>query len=247
MNSKLLGIEVKPYTKVGVLEQIKKYIAHPSGFFHIVSLNPENLVVAQQNPEFNKVVQTSKIKIIDGVGVAIAAKLLGIQVGERFTGVELMEELIKLASVLSLRVLLIGGRTNLAVSLSNCYSQRYPQAKFLGLEGISNIKKPLSSEGKTIFSIVSDYKPQIILAAFGSPDQELWFYRHRQRFNGVICMGVGQGFDIYGGVVNRSPEWVRKIGMEWLYRLVMQRWRWRRQLRLVKFCWLVFLQKFHNT
>jgi len=58
-----------------------------------------------------------------------------------------------------------------------------------------------------------------------------------------VCMGVGQGFDVFGGVVRRAPVFIQKIGFEWLYRLIIQPWRWKRQLRLIEFCRLVILQK----
>lgn len=245
MTNQILGIRLDVDNKSLVLEKIKKYISRPDGFFHIVSLNPEIFVLTEENEEFKKIVQISQIKIIDGIGVYLAAKWLGIMVKERVTGVELMQNLIKMASDLRLRVLLIGGKPNLALRLSKCYAQNYPQAKFLGLEGVSNIKNPQKNEEKAIFSIVSDYKPQIILAAFGSPDQELWFYRHKDKLKGIICLGVGQGFDVYGGEVKQAPLWIRKIGMEWFYRLLTQPWRWKRQIRLIKFIWLVLLQKFN--
>jgi len=86
----------------------------------------------------------------------------------------------------------------------------------------------------------------LIFVAFGSPAQELWLYKHRGKFKGIVCMGVGQGFDVLSGQVKRAPLLLRKIGLEWLYRLITQPWRWRRQLRLVKFLWLVFKEKLSN-
>jgi len=237
--NKLLGIPIPQQTKNNILEQIKKYTDNPTGFFHIVSLNPENLVIAQDNQEFKKVIETAQIKIIDGVGVVIAARIHRKQIGERLPGIELMKELIQLASHGRLRVLLIGGKPNLAVRLAHCYQQTYPQAKFLGHYGIKNIKNPKEIEEKTIFSIVTEFEPHIVLAAFGSPEQELWLYRHRSLFKDCLCMGVGGAFDYLSGEIIRAPKFILKIGLEWFYRLIRQPWRWRRQMRLIKFIWLV--------
>lgn len=245
--NQLLGITIRSETKISILEKIKKYLDKPIGFFHVVSLNPENLVVAQQNKEFKKVVETAQIKIIDGVGIVLVGHILGIQIGERLTGVELMKELIGIASHRRLRVLLIGGKPNLALSLSNCYQQTYPQAKFLGDYGIKNIKNYQKIEGNRIFSIVADFRPHIVLVAFGSPDQELWLYRHRDHFKNCLCMGVGGAFDYLSGAVQRAPQFIQTIGLEWLYRLTHQPWRWRRQLRLIEFSWLVVKEKFTSN
>jgi len=142
-----------------------------------------------------------------------------------------------------LRVLLIGGRPNLAESLVNCYRVEFSQAKFKGVYGIKDIKNPQKKEEQEIFSIVADFKPHIVLVAFGSPDQELWLYRHRDQFKNCLCMGVGGAFDYLSGSIIRAPGFLRKIGLEWLFRLLKQPWRWRRQLRLIKFLWLVVKQK----
>lgn len=242
MEKSLLGLRLNTVSRQDTLEQIKKYIHDPTDSLHIVSINPENVIVASENEEFKKVIETSQIQLIDGVGITLASKILGFKV-ERFTGVDLMQELIKSADALRLRVLLIGGRSNLAIQLAECYNQTYSKASFKGIEGIKNIKNPLKSEEKNIFSIVSHFKPQLLFVAFGSPEQELWLDRHKRQLTGIICMGVGGAFDYLGKTLPRAPKFIRSTGLEWLFRLFQQPWRWRRQLRLIKFCWLVIKQK----
>ena len=239
----LLGVRLILRSKQDILEQIKKYIFHPDGNLHIVSINPENIIIAQENKEFKKVIETSQIQLIDGVGITLAAKLLGFKL-ERFTGVDLMLELIKLADALRLRVLLIGGRPNLANQLTECYNQTYSQASFKGIEVIKNIKNPLKIEEKDIFSIVTSFKPHLIFAAFGSPEQELWLDRHKRQLTGIVCMGVGGAFDFLGRTHPRAPKFIRSTGLEWLFRLILEPWRWRRQLRLIKFIWFVIKEKY---
>ena len=239
----LLGISIEPLSKKQALEKIKKYIVHPKGFYHIVSLNPENLIISQENKPFKQTLETAQIKIADGTGVVVAGQILGVELGQRITGGELMEELTELANSMRLRVLLLGGRPNLANSLADCYAKRFPEAKFKGVEGVRQIQKPKKIEEDKLFSIVARYKPQLVFVSFGSPYQELWLDRHSNEFDGIVCMGVGGAFDYFGGVVPRAPEFLRKIGLEWLFRLMVQPWRWRRQLRLIKFCWLILKEK----
>ncbi len=243
-NKQLLGVTIPTESKQLVLEKIIKSLKQPSGFFHIVSLNPENLIIANQNEEFKKVVETAQIRINDGMGVVAASRWLEIEAGGRLTGVELMSDLIRQASIMRLRVLLIGGRPNLALRLAECYQQEFPEAKFLGTSGIKNIKNPEKEEEDKIFSIVGGFKPNIVFAAFGSPDQELWLARHNRQFAGTVVMGVGGAFDFLSGKISRAPVYLQKSGLEWLYRLVRQPWRWRRQTRLIKFTWLVLKQKY---
>lgn len=243
---KILNITVSSHSKKTILEHIIKYIKNPKGFFHIVSLNPENLVIAQENDTFKKVIETAQIKIVDGVGVVMAGRLLNFKL-ERVTGVELMEELLKLASSMRLTVLLVGGKPNLAAELVDCYSKKYSEAKFFGIEGIRDIKNPRKAEEERIFSIVRLNKPHLIFAAFGSPDQELWLARHNKELSGIVCMGVGGAFDFLSGRVKRADRLTRKLGLEWLFRLITQPWRWRRQLRLLKFARLIIEEKWKKN
>lgn len=237
--NKILGITILPETKSTVLDKILLYIGKPSGYFHIVSLNPENMVLTTENTLFKKAVETAQIKIIDGVGIVMAGRWLGVDTGQRVTGVGLMEELIKMASERRLRVLMIGGKENLALELAKCYGNQFPEAKFKGIQGVINIQNPSKVEEDDIFSIVTAYKPHLVFVAFGSPYQELWIERHKSKFDKSVVMGVGGSFDYLLGKVVRPPVFIQKIGFEWLFRLLQQPWRWRRQLRLIKFIRLV--------
>jgi N-acetylglucosaminyldiphosphoundecaprenol N-acetyl-beta-D-mannosaminyltransferase len=247
MATKLLGEFTLPTdTRKEVLEKIKKYLAAPRGFFHIVSLNPENIVVALQNRNFKKAVRSARMTIIDGVGIDMAARMLHIQAGDRYPGVDLMNNLISLAGRMRFRVLLIGGKGKLAEELAKCYSRSYPKAKFMGISGIRNIKKPAPEEEKEIFRIVRVLKPQIIFAAFGSPHQEIWLDKHKTRLTGRVCMGVGGSFDYLSGSIRRPPFIIRRLGLEWLARLFRQPWRIRRQVRLLIFMYFVIKQQIHE-
>ena len=246
-SNKILGITITPESKSSVLEKILKYIDRPTGFSHIVSLNPENLVVTTENESFKKVIETAQIKIIDGIGTVLAGRWLGVEVGERITGVGLMEELLKKASDRRLRVLMIGGKEKLAEELIECYSEQFPEAKFKGLQGIADIKNIKKEEEIGTFSIVAAYKPQLVFVAFGSPDQELWLDRHKKEFAGCVAMGVGGAFNYLSNKIKRPPVFIQKLGLEWLFRLLNQPWRWKRQLRLLKFIGLVIRQKWNKT
>ena len=235
----MLGVNIENQTKKDILDKIIKNIESPHGFFHIVSLNPENLVIAQENGEFRKALNDAQIRIVDGFGVVLASRILKFEAGDHFTGIDLMKELMKTAQRVRLKVLLIGGRPNLAFKLAECYGKKYPEAEFLGIEGVADIQNPKKEEEEKIFSIVLDYKPNLVFVAFGSPHQELWLSRHKDQFKNIVCMGVGGAFDFVSGSIPRAPLIIQKIGLEWLFRLFVQPWRWRRQLRIFKFLYLV--------
>lgn len=243
----ILGITLHPQSKEKILEQIILFTRNPKDFLHIVSINPENVIISQQNEKFKKVLNYAQIQIVDGVGILLAGAILGIDINIRITGVDLMKDILDLCKKEPLRVMFLGAKHDLANKLAECYRQKYPNAKFYGLEGFKNIQNPTKSEEDHIFSIVSEMRPHILFAAFGSPAQELWFERNRASLQGIVCMGVGGGFDFISGKISRAPLFLRRVGLEWFYRLVIEPWRWKRQLRILTFLYLVLKQKLQKV
>lgn len=245
-NKKILGIRIENYSKEKILEKIVNYLKNPKDFFQIVSLNPENLIIAQENRKFKEVIETAQIKIIDGIGIVIANFLLNGELLSRTSGVDLMLDLLKIAHKKRLRVMFLGGGLKVADKVVECQKEKFSKAIFFSFQGIKNIKNPKKEEEEKIFSIVSAFKPHFLFVAFGSPDQELWLDCHQEKLKGIVCMGVGGAFDYLAGAVPRAPKIIRFLGLEWLFRLIIQPWRWRRQIRLIKFGWLIFLALFIN-
>lgn len=240
---KLLNIEIHPQSTTSILEQIKKNIALRSGFTHIVSINPEIIMAAQASREFKEVIETAQIQIVDGIGILWAGKLLFDTKIDRLQGVDLMSTIVNMSGEKSLRIMLIGGSGNVAKELAECYSKKYAHSQFLGVEGIKDIKNPQKNEEKELFAIVTAFMPHIVFVSFGSPAQEIWIKRNQAQFQGAICMGVGGAFDFLSGRVVRAPRFIRQMGMEWLFRLIIQPWRLRRQINLLIFIGHILKQR----
>ena len=240
MQQTLLGIPIEQQSRGESLEKIIKYLKSPNNCFHIVSLNPEILVETQKDPLFRKVVATAQMRIIDGSGVFAACKVKGIKCSERFTGVELMEELLKTADKQRLRVMLLGGMPKVAEEVVKCQKLGGSEAIFTATEGIKDKHNPSKDEEVRILAIVAHFRPHIMLVSFGSPFSELWLYNHRKNLNGVLVASVGGAFDYLSGRVTRPSRLAQNLGIEYLVRLVRQPWRWRRQLNLISFVVFTF-------
>lgn len=247
MTKKLLNITIIPQTEKRVLEKIYLFMQKNEGFMHIVSLNPENIVIAQKNLTFQNVLNNAEIQIIDGIGVLLGCAILNIDSGDRLPGVDMMKTILNIANNMPLRVLFIGGQPNLAKNIAECYSKKFPNSQFIGSAGFKDIHSPTDHEKTQVFSIVSTLKPHIIFAAFGSPAQELWLEENKGLFQGAIGMGVGGAFDFESGTVPRAPLLIRNLGFEWLYRLIKQPWRWKRQHNLLTFLYLILKQRFSKV
>jgi N-acetylglucosaminyldiphosphoundecaprenol N-acetyl-beta-D-mannosaminyltransferase len=102
---------------------------------------------------------------------------------------------------------------------------------------------PLPEEEDDIIERVRAVEPDLLLVAYGVPAEEQWIARHRRRLGVPVMIGVGGTFDFVAGVTRRAPKWMRRWGLEWLFRLFQEPWRWRRQLALPKFLVLVAKQK----
>jgi len=173
--------------------------------------------------------------LVDGVGIALAAQTLGFGKPTRYTGVDFLTDIIDDAHERRLTVMLIGGKGNVAERLADCYRLKYPNLNVRGIEGYADILNQTEYESKRIFSIVASTKPHLIFVAFGSPAQELWLYKNRAQLGTAVCAGVGGAFDFLAGDIARAPLHLRKFGLEWLYRLILQPWRLKRQMRLLLF------------
>lgn len=241
---KLFDIQLQNLSKKNVLEKVDKFLETKGPMRHIASINAENLIISQKDKMFRLSLQSADILLNDGAGVVLAAKMKGYSGIQRYTGVDFMQDTLEHIRFRSLRVLFLGGSPDLAKELADCYSEKGTRCSFIGISGIKDINKyQYENEGKLILEKVADYKPHFIFASFGSPFQEKWFYENRDSLKGVICVGVGGAFNFIAGRTPRAPKWMQNTGLEWLFRLVNQPWRWRRQLRLIPFMWQVLTGK----
>lgn len=239
----LFNVGISNLSKKEILEEIKKWFQKKSGFYQIATINPEILALAQKDDCFRKVLNKAQISTADGIGIVLASEILGQPLKERVAGVDLMKLMVKMADDWGLTVGLIGGRGNVAVKTAECLKKEHPNLKIFGLEGTKNIKKITLTEKSSILSIIHGRKPQMLFVAFGAPHQEFFIDSLKNDLEPLIAMGVGGSFDEISGQVKKTPEWMDKMGLKWLWRLIQEPWRWKRQLALIEFIFLVFKQR----
>lgn len=220
----------------------------------IFTPNPEQIVLASQKPEFSANLDQANILLPDGIGVVLASKLLGVikgqpSISQRIAGVDVVQELLRLSSQKKWSVLLLGGK-DYADHLAEIQVQGISQQTQLSLQwlaGYDFVETPTIEEEKIVAQTLKQQKPQVVFVAFGAPWQEKWVVEHLEllKQSGVeIVMVVGGAFDMLLGKVIRAPFIVRALGLEWLFRLVQEPWRWKRQLKLITFMGLVLREIF---
>ena len=207
----VLGIGVNISRQEGVLSLLEKRIRSSQKTL-VVSLNPEMAVLACKEPEFKAIIDRADLVIPDGAGIVWALRRQGVKL-ERLTGTDLVLALIKLKH----KTLLVGGREGVAEAA----------AKKLGVLAL----------GEPNVAKINKIKPDLLFVALGHGKQERWLAENLPRLNVKLAMGVGGALDQIAKPWLRAPKFLQNLGLEWLYRLILQPWRLKRQLALIKFIW----------
>lgn len=200
---------------------------------HVVTLNAEMTMQAEQNATLAEVIHQAELVIPDGAGVVLYLRLQGRRI-QRCPGIELAESLLQSSKQLvegKARVFFYGGAPGVAQSAAAVWQRQVPS---LNVAGTQHGYLP-STEEENFRQTLKELQPDLIFVGLGVPRQELWIAQHRFLCPQAIWIGVGGSFDIWAGVKSRAPAWLANNHLEWLYRLYQEPWRWRRMLALPKF------------
>lgn len=229
----ILGVGISNATLEEVLEYVTFSLRKKVGKHYIVTPNPEILVLANRDSEFRKVLNKAEIALPDGVGVVLAGEFLGKSFKQRITGTDFVEALCREVSKRPVMVGFFGGGHKVAVKTAECLQRSYPDLKVAFAGGESDIK----NIGNSLPYL------DILFVALGAPKQEFWISENLAKLPISVAIGVGGAFDYISGNVPRAPIWLRNIGFEWLFRLILEPWRFKRQLALLQFLWLVIKER----
>ena len=266
----ILGIDISDVGQTQVLEYILQGLGKSARKYFIATPNPEILMLAKKDSHYKKVLNSAELALPDGIGIMLAAKILGKHLKQRIAGVDFVEGLCKEVAGKPITVGFLGGEPGVAEKTAECLKQKYPGLRTsFAQEEVSktrqthvendarsgsfqkqSVRRSLSeslfkdkdfkkSKDQTAFSSFSNGLPSssvdipkvdILFVAFGSPKQEIWIYKNLDKLPVKVAIGVGGAFDFLSGKVKRAPNWVRNLGFEWLFRLINQPWRVKRQV-----------------
>ncbi|HKV83115.1 MAG TPA: WecB/TagA/CpsF family glycosyltransferase [Ktedonobacterales bacterium] len=197
----------------------------------IVTLNPEMVMAARHDAALRESVRSAALVTADGVGVIWAARLLGGGPLARVTGVDLVDRLAELSAERGYRLFLLGGAEGVAAEAARRLRGRYPGVVIAG----TYVGSPHEGDAEAILTVIRQARPDALAVAFGVPAQERWLAAHAGQLGATVAVGVGGALDYIAGAVPRAPRWMRRAGLEWLFRLIRQPWRWRRMRALPRF------------
>ena len=205
----------------------------------VVTLGTEMVVQAQKDARFRAIVNGCALSLCDTVGLLTVARWRGAPMQERVAGVELIERICAGAAAEGLPIYFLGGAEGIAGDTAAILEVRFPGLQVAGTRsGYFN-----ESETPAVVTAIAASGAKLLFVGIGSPRQEYWLAEHLRETGCGVGVGVGGSFDVIGGRIERAPQFVRRFGLEWFYRLVKEPRRWRRQLALPRFVWLIALDE----
>lgn len=227
MYKELLGYKIFSDNKEELLKEIenKKRV-------NIISGNPEVLYNGIKN-EFlrNSFTKEDALIIPDGVGTLLAAKINRIDITEKIAGIEVMNMLLEEARDKNLKVFLLGAKEETLIKCKEKIKESYDGINIVGSNnGFFDL-----DNCDDLIEKINESKADILLVAMGAPRQEVFIEKYKDKLCCKIFMGVGGSFDVFAGNVNRAPQFMINIGMEWFYRVAKEPWRIKRLGSIPKF------------
>ncbi len=223
---KLFDIEIDNVTLEQAVEAI---VARLDGDepTQVSFVNADCVNIACRSPEYLNALQQSELVFADGIGVRMAGNVLGQPVRDNVNGTDIFPRLAAALQGTGKRIYLLGGRPGVAEGVARWLAKNYPGVALAGWR-----HGYFSSEDEA--KVIEDIRrsgADLVLVALGAPRQELWIRRFRSKLGAKVVIGVGGLLDFFSGRIPRAPRWIRRLGMEWCYRLCQEPQRlWRRYL-----------------
>jgi N-acetylglucosaminyldiphosphoundecaprenol N-acetyl-beta-D-mannosaminyltransferase len=212
----VLGVPFDNVTMDEAVAVIEEKV-HENCFHQVATANVDFLMHAIRDRGLQEILCSCDLVVPDGMPILWAARLMGVRLKERVSGVDLVPRLAQLSSERGYRIFLLGASEESSERAAEFLKRRYPGVCIVGR--YSPPLTPLEQmDHEAILAKINRARPEILLVAMGNPKQEKWLAMHRDRLEVPICMGVGGSLDFIGGTVSRAPEWMQNSGLEWLHR-----------------------------
>lgn len=183
----------------------------------IVTANPETFMKSETDEELNTLLNDKDtILVPDGIGIVKAARMINYDVKERIAGIDIANKLLEYGNELNKSIYLFGSKQEVIDSMKKVLEDKYPNLKIVGATN------GYEKDKDKVFDKIVKSKPDIVLVALGIPLQEKLIYKHLNKFDKGVFVGVGGSFDVISGHKKRAPKIFIKLNLEWLYRILKE-------------------------
>lgn len=213
----------------------------------IYTPNTEIVMAAKDDRDIRDIINDGDLVTPDGIGLIYGSRIKKKPLKERVTGFDLSIKILEIANEKGYSLFLLGGKEGVAKVAGENIIKKYPNIKLVGyhhgyFKG-SHIGHNNHEEELSIIHRINEVKPDIIFVGLGFPKQEIWIDANKNRLKGKVIIGNGGTMDILSGNAKRAPEVFQKLGLEWLYRLIKEPSRIRRQMVIPKFMLYILFSK----
>jgi len=263
----VLGVRVDPVTQKQAIDQIKNWTKTKRKAM-VFTVNPEIIIAAQKDARYKDLLNRADLSLADGIGVLWAANFdqhianskhknsaslwisaftIGLRtfISTNYRTKSLPQQVsgsnltLELAQQNEASLFLLGEKEGIAVKAAQQLRHNNPNVRISGAFAGNGADE---GDAETRMQLTSN-PADIVLVAYGAPKQEKWLERNLEDVPVTVGMGVGGTFRFLAGDIRRAPLWVQRAGLEWLFRLILEPWRWKRQLALPRFIVLVVRDK----
>ncbi|MGE5416738.1 MAG: WecB/TagA/CpsF family glycosyltransferase [Acidobacteriota bacterium] len=240
ISTEVLGCRVDVVDMTQAMQSVETAIVNRTPL-NIVTLNAEMIYQAQASKDLMRLYAQAGLVTPDGIGTVWALRRQGHEVKERVTGIDLSDRIIQLAALQNWGIYLLGGQPGVADIATNVLRENNPGLRIVGTHhGFFS-----ENDDKVIVEQIRQAQPDVLLVALGAPKQDYWIEKYLADLEVPVCIGVGGSLDVWSGNVKRAPAFWRRSGLEWLYRLVSEPSRIKRQIVLPLFAAKVIMQGKH--
>ena len=226
----ILGVPVDMVDRGQAMQIFEESFPQP-GVTMIVTPNSEIVQRASKEDELRQLISSADLIIPDGVGLVYASKIIGCPLSERVTGIDFLESIITYLEKNGKSIYFFGSKPGVAEAAADRIKEKYPKLIVAGTH--DGYFKPEEEAG--IVKEINDSSTDFLCVALGAPKQERFIHDHRSELKVSGAIGVGGSLDVWAGTLKRAPEFYRKHGFEWLYRLIQEPSRYKRMLALPVF------------
>ncbi len=221
----LIGLTISNVTVDQALEMIDQ-ASEGRSVMHFVNAHCIN--VAAKDRDYYRILQSASALFADGSGIRLAGKLLHVPIVDNVNGTDLFPLICKLFAQRKRRMYLLGAAPSVAEK-SAAWANSHVETDIIA--GYHHGFFDSEDEERAVVAEINESRADLLLVAMGVPMQEKWIDRYRDSLEVPLCMGVGGLFDFYSGTIRRAPKWMRSLGIEWVWRLLMEpRRMWHRYI-----------------
>ena len=214
---RILNTYVNALSMDETVSEVEKIIKAGKPTQHVV-INALKVNLMREDPELRRIVNACPLINADGASIIWAAKQLDIPLKERVAGIDLFEELVKVADEKGYKIYLFGAKEEVVSKVKDIFEKKYRNLQIVGYRNGYFTEE----EEPQIVEDMAKSGADMMFVAFSSPKKEYWVSKYIGQLNIPFVMGVGGSFDVVAGVTKRAPEWMRNHGMEWFYRFIQE-------------------------